>query len=149
MTGKHQLSLIPGAEEAPQDAGERPLPRWGPDWRRVRLADLPEPIRELAELIGIEGVLRLLKWRGGTILSVPQRPGPRHPISEKLGPLAAAQLAERCGGNKLNLPTLHAAVRPLRDRAIRAEFDAGRPINDLVQRFGLGQRRIREILSVP
>jgi Mor family transcriptional regulator len=113
----------------------------------VKVSDLPESLREISRLIGLPATLTLVEWRGGMRLSIPRAVPESHPLARRLGLRAAQVLAAHYNGDPLHVPALSRVLAPLRNRAIRAEFDGGTPVPDLVWRFGLAERRIHEILN--
>ncbi len=63
----------------------------------------PPELRPLAQVVGLEGLFRLLEWRGGTRLPVPIRPA-GSTIAAALGETTAAALVEHWGGLTLKVP---------------------------------------------
>ena len=156
MAAEHPIQQLTfdGLSERPSPSGEgtgvRPgakLRAWKPDLRQVKVSDLPESLRDISRLIGLPDTLALVQWRGGMRLTIPHKTIPAHPIHRVLGEHAARVLAAQYGGENINVPTLSRVVGPLRDRAIRADFDRGETIPALVRRYGLSERRIHEILN--
>lgn len=91
---------------------------------------LPYTAQALMQCLGDEAAAALLAARPGCQFLVPKHPD-RHPAGAKrwaelagiIGDEAMAALAERWGGDVIEIPTLKAARDELRARAIRAEFD--------------------------
>lgn len=91
---------------------------------------LPYTAQALMQCLGDEPAARLLAARPGCQFLVPKHPD-RHPagakrwaeLAEIVGDEAMAKLAERWGGDVIEIPTCKAARDELRARAIRAEFD--------------------------
>jgi hypothetical protein len=113
----------------------------------VRLDDLPPVFREVADLIGLDGALALVRWRGGTSIKIPDRPRETHPLAQAIGQEFAQRLAGRFGRGSLNIPTPHGLRQAARNRGIRAEYDAGARVVDLVQKHSLSERSIYTILK--
>ena len=148
MLGKSwQLAFLPEPEKPEKLNGHR-LRKWEPDWRELREGDVPPGLRDIYRLIGKKGAVSLVRWRGGAKLTVPKRVGERHPIAQALGCTSARVLAGYYGGEKIDIPKADTVFRPLRNRTIRAEYDAGARVIDLVWRFNCGERRIRDILNM-
>ena len=120
---------------------------WKPDLDAVTRDDLPPGFREVADVIGLPDTLALVVRRGGTRLTIPRRLRADHPISQALNPAAARKIAAHFAGEKLNIPTFNTITRRQRDSAIRAAFDDGARVHELVARFGIGDRQIWEILG--
>lgn len=108
---------------------------------------LPATGRELAEAIGLLPTLELMRSFGGSRLFVPSGIADAQSLCDVLGRDAAAALVARYGGNSLEPATLQAVERLLRDNAIRADFDAGASLHELVRRYRLTGRAIRTILK--
>ncbi|WP_460536628.1 Mor transcription activator family protein [Chitinimonas naiadis] len=90
-------------------------------------AFLPDTIRDMAEIIGLPTVLRLVEAYGGITFPVSKgrsRLGEiRHgALVDVVGEVAANQLAYHYGGEELYIPQCTAALRVLRHRRIRSEF---------------------------
>lgn len=91
---------------------------------------LPYTAQALMQCLGDEAAARLLAARPGCQFMVPKHAG-RHPagarrwaeLEEIVGPEAMRALAERWGGDVIEIPTCKQARDELRARAIRAEFD--------------------------
>lgn len=91
---------------------------------------LPYTAQALMQCLGDAPAARLLAARPGCQFLVPKH-ADRHPagakrwaeLAEIVGGEAMAALAERWGGDVIEIPTCKAARDELRNRAIRAEFD--------------------------
>lgn len=83
----------------------------------MNLPPPPAELAHLAELLGAEGLFRLLDTHGGTRLYVPRTPAPASPLAVLLGMAAAEQLAAEWGGDYLRVPLAKAwMARCLRAR---------------------------------
>ena len=123
-------------------------PAWSPDLREVRMEDLPGEFRQVAGVIGLAAALALVQARGGSRLSVPGSIGAVHPLARMLGLPAAQALAKNFGGASILVPTSRGACRADRDRAARRDWtEGGMSLADLARRYGLAERRIRQIVS--
>lgn len=144
-----QLSFLPEVNGKPEYARPRPLRKWTPTRRSVRLEDFPALAGEIAQLVGTGATLALLEARGGCKITIPRKVREAHPVTRTVGPKGAGLLSYRFGGERIDLPTLKSATARARDRAIRSEYDGGVPVTELVWRFGLHERSIRQILNNP
>lgn len=116
--------------------------------RAIRLDDLPDTLRDVAERIGLPATLALVERWGGIRVFVPRADnlGDAHPLAQALGMEAARRLAEYCDGSEIAVPRAANALRRLRDEAIRAgrgEIPAAR----LAREHGLTERQIYAIWS--
>ena len=144
-----QLTFLPERNAPSENAAPRPLRKWRPTRRSVRLGDFAGLAGEIAQLVGTGATLALLEARGGCKITIPQKVREAHPVTRTVGARGAGLLSHRFGGERIDLPTLKGATARARNRAIRAEYDAGAPVTELVWRFGLAERNIREILKEP
>ncbi|MCW3479716.1 DNA transposition protein [Neisseriaceae bacterium JH1-16] len=90
---------------------------------------LPEMAQLIAELIGTSRALKLIEVWGGTTFPVSKnkrRDGQIRfeALAEVVGVEAANTLTRHFGGEVLSIPRCAAAMREVRDRMIRAEFDS-------------------------
>lgn len=90
---------------------------------------LPDTIRTVAQLIGLPLTLRLVETLGGTTFPVSKNKTRMGQIrfealAEVVGVEAAEALTRHFGGDVLSIAKCDVALRELRDRKIRAEFDA-------------------------
>lgn len=74
-------------------------------------------------------------------------PEPYQTLVRLVGIEATMAIAEEFGGLSLYFPKLDRLSARLRDERIRAEYNSGRSIQELARRYGLSDRRVREILS--
>ena len=109
-------------------------------------------MHEVADVIGVEGVLALQREKGGTEISLPAQPGPDHWLSQLLGFEAARRLCEhfaittagrvrsgRAGLSKLLIPL----GRPQeRRRRIEAALDAGLSASATAREVGVHRRTV-------
>lgn len=74
-------------------------------------------------------------------------PEPYQTLVRLVGMEATMAIAEEFGGLSLYFPKLDRLSARLRDERIRAEYKDGYTIQELARRYGLSDRRIREIIS--
>lgn len=110
-------------------------------------AQLPGSLGEVVDAIGIDAALRLVEQLGGTRLYVPERMTPNHPVVALLGHKHAYTLASQFGGDQIILPRCVAAMRALRDTAIREQRSGGASTKTLALKHGLTERQIYAILA--
>jgi len=106
---------------------------------------LPDSAQALVEGLGWSDADRVIRLLGGTEIYVPaRRPAPDHWLSVAVGHDVAQKLAHLAGGeDRFPIPRCHAALLAARDAQIRAAV--GEINRDLALRYGLTERRIREI----
>lgn len=123
---------------------------------------LPQHVREIANVIGYAGAMRLVAELGGRSWEFAKganRPGQAHvaALADILGDEAAEQLTSRVGGNKIYIPKCDAALRRLRDLEIHRQFEqairegvsANTVVAELARAFELSDRRVWDILKKP
>lgn len=127
------------------------------------IAGLLSPlILELVEVLGAQAAYTLLSAHGGTTINVNQcaqsRGAATHAyLAELIGDRAADKLAATYGRyHRLYIPRCAAALRELRNRRIRASFDAltlragltePAAVMQLALEFGLSDRNVRRIVA--
>lgn len=121
--------------------------------------ELPEFVRLLIRILGVAVTVRLIERLGGTTFPVAKRRSRQGEIRyellvEVVGVEAADRMTEHFGGESLYIPNCAAAIRLLRDRDIRARFDALTREQSsvcatvrLAQQTGLSDRQIWRILK--
>lgn len=118
--------------------------------QRYRL--LPEAGQEIADAIGVEATLTLLKARGGTRISIPVTCDDSHWLAQMLGVQTAHALCEafttlspdgRRRGAYIKLPLGPAAnlgqARAAAYRAIDATLDQGGSVDEAVRASGMSR----------
>lgn len=121
---------------------------------------LPDSVQLLVNVLGLERALylvgRLPRFRRNdlrrgeqVILYVPRTLRPDHRLVEILGWADAARLSRAHGGELLKPGNCRGLYRPLRDQAIRRCHADGVPIDMIAEWFGMGRRRICQLLEIP
>lgn len=120
---------------------------------------LPDFVQYLVKLIGMSATVKLVEKMGGTTFPVAKRLSRQGEmryelLAEVVGGEAADRITEHFGGEPLYIPNCTQALRLLRDRSIREDFDtltreysANAAVIKLVQRTGLSDRHIWRILK--
>lgn len=117
------------------------------DLANVPLEDLPASVRELAGVVGLPAVLRLVeRWGGVTRLYVPQTLDEGHDLAQLLGLTPARALAREYGGDYVTVPRCAAALRLARDRALLRRRAEGVAPRRLALVFNLTERHVWRIL---
>ncbi|WP_054285928.1 Mor transcription activator family protein [Gulbenkiania mobilis] len=120
---------------------------------------LPEMAQLIADLIGLPKALKLIEAWGGTTFPVSKnkrREGQirYEALAEVVGVDAANLLTRHFGGEVLSIPRCAVAMREVRDRMIRAEFDqetrahpAVHVVNQLARRYQMTERNVWMVLK--
>jgi len=110
--------------------------------------DLPPSLRDIADLIGLPGTLKLVETYGGVRLYVPKKLDADHKLAQLIGLEHAAKLAATYGGElHFDIPRAVEATRAARDRSIRADQASGSTHRELALKYNLTERQIRNILG--
>lgn len=117
------------------------------DHNDIELQMLPASLTEVAEAVGLSAALALVLHAGGTRVYVPEELEPEHRLVGWLGIEAAQCLADRFGGETLDVPRCQAGARAVRDRRIREQRRAGTSIRDLALRYQLTERQVYTIIA--
>lgn len=121
-------------------------------WRRgvamnVDIAQLPQTIAEISEIVGIDATLRLVEAWGGVRLYVPRQMPEDHLLVSTLGREEAELLAEHYGGETILISRCLAAVRAVRNTRIQKDRENGVSIALLALRHSLTERQVYSILA--
>ena len=68
-------------------------------------------------------------------------------LCSEFGMATALRMIKLFGGQAVYFKSLEAVVRPVRDKIIRKQFDAGANYKDLAQEFGLTVNYVRQIID--
>ncbi|MGD1823730.1 DNA transposition protein [Chromobacterium violaceum] len=120
---------------------------------------LPEMAQLIATLIGLPKALRLIEAWGGTTFPISKnkrRDGQirYEALAEVIGVDAADIMTRHFGGEVLAIPRCASALREVRDRMIRAEFDdetrthpASHAVGLLARRYQMTERNVWMVLK--
>ncbi|ENO91996.1 Mor transcription activator family protein [Thauera mechernichensis] len=117
--------------------------------------DLPASVRDLVRWVGWRGAMALIREMPGARIYSPMR-GPHWSaradarfarVAELVGERNAEKLYEIIAGTAFEVPNCRAALRRARNRAVRASFDAGAPVEALCVDFGLSRRQVYSVLK--
>jgi len=107
---------------------------------------LPPKAQEIAECIGLPDFLRLVEWRGGTYIYVPENPKQGQQLVNIIGLESARKLAYQFAG-RLEIPKCDAAARAALHAAINQRRDNGESELEVALDTGFTGRWIRVIYS--
>lgn len=110
---------------------------------------------EIIDVIGLDAAKKLLNAYGGKVVKIPV--GVRcegsfiDRLIDLLGLEAYQKLIARFGGERISIPirAFKPAALKARNREIVADYTAGKSISELVNRYDLGERQLRNILKLP
>jgi len=105
---------------------------------------LPPKAQEIAECIGLPDFLRLVEWRGGTYIYIPENPKQGQRLVDIIGLEAARKLAYQFAG-RLEIPKCDAAARAALHDAIGQRRANGESELEVALDTGFSARWIRTI----
>lgn len=120
---------------------------------------LPESMRQIAEVIGLDGAEKLVRSIGGARFKFGkgrQNTARMKLLNKAVGAADAAKLAAVFGGDELYIPRCSVQLRLVRNRRFRAAFaaltDGGKTskamaLTELCPQFGLSHRTADKILA--
>ena len=120
---------------------------------------LPESMRQIAGVIGLDGAERLVRAIGGARFKFGkgrQNTARMKLLHKAVGAADAAKLAAVFGGDELYIPRCSAQLRLVRNRRFRAAFTAltnggktskAMALTELCPQFGLSHRTADKILA--
>ena len=128
--------------------------------QQAAIRTLPETVRDIADVIGIEGACTLVDAFGGGEVHFPSRKNPEAPVFQELvdviGEDAARLLLQRYEGEPVYIARCASFWREVRNMNIVAEYDkltasmSGRKATLLLVRlFGVSNRSIEKIVGSP
>lgn len=107
---------------------------------------LPQLLRELADIIGLDATLKLTEAYPGVSIYVPAVPRPHHKLASIIGYDNLVALSDIYGKDYLAMPKLDAAVRQIKHALIRdmqGKFSA----RQMALATGYTTRRVLQIKS--
>jgi hypothetical protein len=114
--------------------------------RNIDVSLLPQSLQEIAEVIGLMAVLKLVDRYGGRRLRMPRRLVPGHPLIEVVGQRAAAALVQTYALERIYVPNAARAAVAARNHEIRRRRTT-ETVDTLAEEFGLHRRRIQQICA--
>ncbi|MFW2002991.1 Mor transcription activator family protein [Acinetobacter ursingii] len=112
------------------------------------LALMPKNWRFIAELIGIEKTLRLIKEYKGTVLHIPfvikRGLNVEHDIAGVIGLKSLQELAKQLGGQRIEVPMGTMITSSMKFKLIQKALAKGESKAKLARKFGITPRWIRE-----
>ncbi len=108
---------------------------------------IPDSLREIVEVIGQPGAIKLIEKCGGTRMFIPKRLGAQHKLANLLGFEQAKRLSHHFGGETISIARGSSLLRRQRNLQIIRAYDNGTPASQLALRYQLTERQIYSILS--
>lgn len=99
---------------------------------------------DLAEDVSLEAALRLVRWRGGRRLFVPQKAMQGHTIENRLGRAAFVWLVDRYPGENIPVPKCERALMHARDAEIAEKHEQGASTSELAEEYNLSMRAVND-----
>jgi len=112
----------------------------------LTIKDLPESLKQIAEDSSLGDVLLLVEYYGGNRIYVPlEKTEQRFPLLSKS---AREALLKNHGGEIISIPNLKKLRGIDRNKSIVDDYKRQGKVSDLVRKYGLTERRIRDIIKV-
>lgn len=108
---------------------------------------LPGSARELADLVGLDALQRLVEWRGGAYFTVPQRLKTESELVAVVGREAAERLVAVYAGEQIDLPRCARATQAAVWAEIVRRRQAGEPEVAVARAYGYTVSGVRKILQ--
>lgn len=110
--------------------------------------DLPESLAEVVRAIGLPATLKLIERFGGVRIYVPQPEhiDEDHPIARAIGLADARTLAGIRGKERMELPRAARALRLVRDRALRRDYESMSE-SQCALKYQVTERQVRSIIG--
>lgn len=109
------------------------------------IATLPPTLHDIARVVGVQGVVKLVEAYGGVRLYVPQALDADHTLARLLGLPSAQSLAALLGGDCIDVPRCHRAAKRARDAALMRDAAMGMSQRDLARKYLMTERNVRLI----
>lgn len=119
---------------------EIPAHRINPDY-------LPQLLQDLADIIGLDAALKLVKAFPGVSIYIPAHPHPDHFIAEIIGFDALCALSKVYTQETLRLPKLDAAERQIKHQVVAEMLDRNCSTRTVALATGYSARRIEQLRS--
>jgi hypothetical protein len=107
----------------------------------------------LVDGIGYEATMVLVRELGGKRIKVPDGSGRQGAFSawldENLGLQAAARLRATFGGEDISVPKLTQQAKDARNALIVADYNGGMSMLEMVKKYDLCERQLRDIINRP
>lgn len=114
----------------------------------ITLGDLPQQLQQVADIIGLQAALVLVKHYGGVRLYVPIQMTPEHILSRLIGFETALKLSKEFGGmDHFDIPRATGALRVVRNRQIADKYVKGKTLRQLALEYFMTERGIVKILA--
>jgi hypothetical protein len=112
---------------------------------------LPRLAREIYQLIGLDGLVRMVNKWGGVHIDFPAREENLdssivvQQLADEIGMGDARKIAQHFLGVRLHMPQCTAALKAVQDAQIRADLDANIPAHVIARRFKMSERSVWRI----
>lgn len=107
---------------------------------------LPKRVLEIADLIGMDNTLTLMKRWGGLVLDIPRNAERVYRLKQEMDFESVQALCAMWGGDRFYVPTLYSIERYRRDKAI-CDLRHSHSVSQLARQFSLSNRAIQSIIK--
>lgn len=120
----------------------------------IMMEDLPDSLRDIAELIGLDGAIALVSAFGGTKLKFPMGENNNQSgkklfdsIAAEIGIDTTRGLIAIYGGTDQYIPMLQRLKVAGRTRRVITAYDAGKSVRDIALEEGVSYRTVQMMLK--
>ena len=110
------------------------------------IKQLPDSIREMAEIIGLNNALAVVSLCGGNSLYIPKTVNKKHWLIQVVGLEAMQTLCNYYQGDTLELPRCSNAIQWITRQSIIRDSDT-MTAPGLARKYGYTERGIRKVLN--
>ncbi|OOZ41642.1 hypothetical protein BOW53_02890 [Solemya pervernicosa gill symbiont] len=109
------------------------------------LEHFPQSIQDLADVVGIDGVLKIVEARGGIWLYVPRKANDDHWLARLIGFPALQQLVKIYAGEEIEIPRCAKSLKRAKDLEIANGIKEGASGAQLARQHHYTERGIRKV----
>jgi hypothetical protein len=117
------------------------------DLAGIQLSDFSGQSQEMAEIVGIPVVIKIVEHFGGTMgLYIPQSISEENVLAKLIGALALSRLIEWRGGEVIDVNREANVLRMIRDKKIVTLKQRGLSVPALARKFNMTERGVYKVL---
>lgn len=113
----------------------------------IDIDELPESLRDLTDIIGLESTLKLATLFPGVPLYIPSHSRADHPIATVIGEEKFSKLVYYYEGDTIKLAKIDAVDRQIRHKRVRILKERGMTNREIAIELKYSQRHIERLVS--
>lgn len=107
---------------------------------------LPESMRDIVRVVGIDAAITIVQERGGICMYIPATASPDHWLANAIGMEAFTKLVEYAPGWEPKIPLCKEALIAIKEREILKKAQSGKSQAELAREYKMTERGIRKLL---